>query len=160
MQDKTIIVDGKEFVVTPFAVRKALGLEAKLLAMLGPGLGGLKDTFKELNLNNFETKDIDFSFVPGFITEAINSIYKLDPELNIVFDVLQETLYKGPNNHNFKLNNDEAVNRVFAGNNIGLFKLFFEVIKANGFFIGQLTGVLSGLKEAANLSSTAELSQS
>ena len=142
MQIKRITVDGKQYDVTPFTPREAIALEVRIESLLGSVMPALNKLGGD---GDIEAKTAFLGALPELASAAIEAVAKLDPELNLVFDVIRKTAYQGANGVSFALNTDDAVATVFTGNHLGLFTLAWEVLKANGFFITKATGLLDEL---------------
>jgi hypothetical protein len=141
MQDIEVELNDKTFVITPFGARQGVALEARILAILGPGVNGLKEVLSGFDIKAGMDQKVDLGFVATATTEIIQSVMEKDPELNIVFALLKKTFFV-KDGQKVSLNSDEVLDGLFSGKTDELFNLAFKVAKANGFFIGKLTGLL------------------
>lgn len=134
---KTIEVDGMEFYLQPLPALKAIKLDKRIVSLLVPALGGLKDI--SLNTN------IDMETIAKGIAEALERMEDNDVE-KLVVDLLDGAAYmeKGAAAQDMTAN---IINTLFRGKLVTLYKLMFEVMKYNKFSPFVLVGGGDAMKK-------------
>lgn len=145
MESKKIydIIPNVTFTIHLFDVMTALKLERRINLIFLPAVGGFlggKDLTEVLDLDS----EIDMKAIfDGFIS-GLEKMPDNDYE-NLILNLVSKIQVEMPNKPARQM--DRGIfNEVFMGNLIGVYKLIFEVMKANRFSFFVLVEMVGGLK--------------
>ena len=128
IEPKIIEIDGLEFNLQPLPPLKSIKLDKKILSLLVPALGGLKN----LSLN----QEIDMETVAKGISESLQKLDDKEFE-KLIVDLFSGSLFLNKNVEQGEAPTEEInlgnINRIFAGSHTTIYKLMFEVMKFNKF---------------------------
>jgi hypothetical protein len=111
------------FQLKPIPALKAIKLDKKIMTLLVPVIGGLKDVSLDAG--------IDMSTVARGLSEALNDLDDKDTE-QLIIDLLYGVVYVKSGEPPMELN-EGTINNVFNGCFEKLYDLIFEVMKYNKF---------------------------
>lgn len=134
---KEIEIDGMQFQLFPMKGMKSFLLEKKIMTMLVPIIGGLKDMDAE----------VDFKVVSEGIYEALTSLNEIEYK-KLVLDLISEIMLIPTNPQAGEGQalqmNESVINNKFSGKTMVLYKLIIESLKFNKFLPFEM--VAGGLK--------------
>lgn len=130
IEPKNIELDGMKFQLQPLPSLKALRLDKKVIELLVPIFGGIK----EFSLD----AEIDLEAVSKAFSESLGRM-KDDEFEKLVTDLLSSVLYLPTGAAPQELN-PETINQVFRGKISLIYKLMFEVMRYNKFSPFELVG--------------------
>lgn len=123
IEPKTITIDGMEFNLRPLPIMKALKLDKRVVTILLPVLGGVK----EFSLD----AKVDLKTMADGVAESLSRMENKDFE-ELVIDLLSGVIYLEPGKGAQEITLD-IINRIFQGKLSTVYKLMFEVMKFNKF---------------------------
>ena len=150
LEPKNITIEDKEFNLNPLKIRTALRLDKKVISLILPLLGGVKDLDSEINLGS----------ALGKFSESLNALP--DNEYEAFTNELFSTVtYLPKGEAPVELN--QAMDIAFQGNITSVYKLMWEIMKYNKFSpfelmaggLGTLTTLISP-KNTENEKSTGD----
>jgi hypothetical protein len=123
IEPKHINLDGKEFVLNPLKILKALCLDKKLMSLLLPSIGGMESFSLDSDIN-----------LGTIFQEVGKSLERMkDTDLQAFFlDLFATTQVIIPGKEAIEIN-ASTMDTVFSGSLLTIYKLAFEVMKHNKF---------------------------
>lgn len=123
LENKKIIIEGKEFHLTPLPVMRALKLDKKIVSLILPIFGGIENFSLEA--------EVDLS---KMISAFSNSLSKMPDEdyQEFILSMLSTTIYCPSGGTPCEFSSENSLT-VFRGNLILLYKLLWEIMKYNQF---------------------------
>jgi hypothetical protein len=137
----TSILPDTTFHITPFDVIKALRLEKKVMSVLLPAAGGF---LQNQDLSKLDS-EVDFSKI---FTGLIDGLEKLsdDDYTKMITDMFTNVQVDMPGHPIMDLRVEKNINTVFTQNLLGVYQLFFEVMRVNKFSFFELLEKLAGIE--------------
>lgn len=130
IEPKNIELDGMKFQLQPLPSLKALRLDKKVIELVVPVIGGIK----EFSLD----AEIDLEAVSKAFSESLGRM-RDDEFEKLVADLLSSVLYLPIGGTPQELN-PEVINQVFRGKISLIYKLAFQVMRYNKFSPFELVG--------------------
>jgi hypothetical protein len=118
-------INGMRFHFNPLPAKKALKLDKRVITLLVPIFGGLKD----LNLNS----GIDTETMARGVSEALSNMTDEDYD-KFIIDLLSATQYYQEGVATPVEITSTVIDTIFRGELATLYKLMFEIMKYNKFF--------------------------
>lgn len=135
-------IDGISFQIHTMGALKAAVLDRKMLAIIFPAISGLANS--EDGLDTEITQTNLFSHIGDGLLKLKDDEYK-----ELLEKMFTEVVAVIPGKAPMQLDNESAINEVFKGKIIVIYKLLLEIMKHNGFSVfglagdGFLTGITS-----------------
>lgn len=138
LENKEIVVDEMKFILHPLPAMRAMKLDKRVLTMLVPIFGGLKDVSLE--------SVIDFEALSKGLSEALQSLSDKEFEI-LIMDLLSTTVYLSPNAAPAQIDSVQVFDSIFQGRMLTLYKLLFEIMRFNKFSPFAVLGDGSGIRK-------------
>lgn len=136
---KKIVIDGMNFRIDHFPARVSMKLEKRTTAFVAPLTGILKG----VNFSKGLDSEIDLSLIGEAIKSVLDNLTESEFE-DYIMDMIENTFYLEKTERGKEvpkyLNNQGIFDEVFAGKNLSVYKLLFEIMKWNGFSFLALVG--------------------
>ena len=142
----TVKLDGIKFQIQTMSALKAAVLDRKILAIILPAVSGLAE-------NSDQGLDTEITYA-GLLNNVGEGLLKLkdDEYEDLVLQMFSKVIAIAPNKAPMELVNEAAINEIFQGSIMTIYKLIMEVMKHNGFSVFGLAGdgLLTGLTSISN----------
>ncbi len=123
---KEVVVDKHTFQIIPMGGIKAMLLDKKIITMLVPVMGGLKDMDAE----------IDFKLISEGIYEALSKLSEIEYK-KLILDLLAEVIFVNTNaiegDAESPAMTEHTIDKKFGRKLMVLYKLIIEVMRFNKF---------------------------
>lgn len=144
MNDVTKInIDGIDFQIHTMSALKAAVLDRKILAIILPAVSGMAE----------EGLDTEITYA-GLLNNLGEGLLKLkDAEYEeLLIQMFSKVTAVKPGKAPAQLDNEQAINEIFSGSIMTIYKLVLEVMKHNGFSVFGLAGdgFLTGITSISN----------
>jgi len=131
-QIKNVDIDGIQFQIMLMPALTAAVLDRKIIGMLAPTVGGIvKEGGLDAELN-----------LDAILNNLSDGLMKLDDDemKKLLIDMLSYVSCVVPGQGVESLNNESAINKVFAKKILSIYKLIIQVMQHNGFSVFGLVG--------------------
>ena len=136
METKEIEIDGIKFILNSMKALEAMKLDKKLISILLPAFNGLKGLSMDAN--------IDFGAALEGLSNSLLSM-KDDEYEKFIRDMFSNVQAIKPGSPAMELRELDAINTIFAGSTMTVYKLIWEVAKFNKFLPFELVGGGTGM---------------